>query len=113
MLSIQHARFWEQCHPPRVPEWVEKLKTKHGIFRTPARISIDEIVNLNDPDKPHSRDARVTATILCTLVERASKRQGSALPFLDRIAIEPGTLIRGERRSAFAKKWAKMIRKRA
>lgn len=90
-LTPIHLHYWEQRKAPS-PSWARHLK------RNP-RVTIDEIINLN---------ARVrfdySSSNTLHLLKRATTHD-ELCTRLRELALEPGTVIRPERRAGYCAKW--------
>lgn len=103
ILRQVHLDFWYAVKG--VPAWADRLTTQKK--KTPQEL-IDGCVNAHGIAIYDT----LPAQNLCVLVKWARNRGDNLLKYLRFISLNPGTVIRPERRAAYAKKWAKRLSQR-
>ena len=104
-LSRLHLLFWENQQAR--PGWTTTLKHGHGQHS----VSIHALINEQGGVKV--TDGERAAQSMVALVRSVRKREGLSglLVFLDRVSVDPGTVITPAKRSALARRWIKRLRK--
>lgn len=98
-LTSTHLRYWQARKT--VPSWAPLA----ALPRLPVpNATVDECIR----DHAGERVAHLDASNLLSILRLVRKRE-SMVPTLQRIALDPGTSIRPERRAAFARKWLRRI----
>jgi|688.fasta_scaffold03312_19 hypothetical protein len=86
------------------PRWASQLVAKE------IKTSIDEVIN-SQSGYGKDIDRHFVAHNLMTLI-RGNRKQGKdILVLLQNLENDPGTIIQPQKRSAFARKWAKRLQK--
>ena len=91
--------FWQSKN---LPGWVKRMKK-------PPAISGGIHACIASRSQKRRPDYESDAGTLVAILKSIRKRE-DVLPALERIAQNPGCLIRPERRAAYARKWAARIR---
>lgn len=111
-LTAVHVEFWQSFQP--VPAWVRgvqgaqaKARGRIGAADPPA---IDAVVNANAGLR-RMTDGELSTQNALNLLRGVRRREPSLLPYLDRVAANPGTVIKPEHRAALFRKWARRIRR--
>lgn len=105
-LTTLHLRFYQEKKTP-LPSWWQQIAQPPAckVVRT---VSVHELINGQTP-KPRIPYAASNLCSLLTRVIRSNRRD--LLQYLDQISWSRETHIDGNRRRAFARKWAARIRK--
>lgn len=104
-LTMTHVRFW-RAHRPE-PKWFGQVKAS----LVADRPTIDECINAHFYIYREQADPNNSAHNLLNLLRSRRSRGLDLLEYLDQLAVHPGTACYPKRRSGYARKWAKAIRK--
>ena len=100
-LTDTHVQFWLRH---RAPIWAPTKAKSHHVGN--SRL-IDACVNAHAEPRRRSDGEAAAGNLLAIL--RVIRRREELLPHLQRIAIQPGTVVSPGRRAGYARKWAKRI----
>lgn len=95
----EHWRFWYQRQID-VPKWARVLVGQ-------GRVDVDMLIPAQK--SPNARDPESTVLHNTLQLLISARKRGALVETLKKIAVEPGTVIRPERRAAYARRWLQRI----
>lgn len=98
-LTSVHATFWQQR---RGPKWARSFDRPHS-----RPTNIDLCVNEHAGYRP--TEGQVAMHNLLVLLRHVRRRNEDVRAYLHRLSVEPGTIIRPEKRAAYAKRLLKRL----